>query len=110
MTVGTLPKSEVIPMSKVTILPYKPPYCIVCGRDLPTGRTRKCYTCLPPKRHTPRPKPAPELPYTIHDRVAQTVAYGISYGQLISIIETGGKLPPLKRPIVWPEGSAHAGE
>lgn len=96
-------------MSKVTILPYEGPRCISCGRDLPRGRKQKCFACRPPKGYIP-PQPSPDAPYTINDRVAQALAYGISYGKLMAIIETGGKLPPRKRPIVWPVGSAHAGE
>ena len=98
-------------MSKIIKLPYEPPYCIQCGRNLPKGRKQKCYNCLPPKKYqTNKPKPAQPAPYTIHDRVAQTVAYGISYGQLMAIVESGGKLPEMKKPIRWPEGSEHEGE
>lgn len=48
--------------------------------------------------------------YTLSDRCAQARALGISYGQLISLFSSGAPLPPLQRPIIWPEGSAHAGE
>lgn len=97
-------------MANITILPYQPVRCVVCGRDLPKDRREKCYFCRPKKTKRPLPEPKPDLPYTLEDRAAQALGYGISYGQLMAIIENGGKLPPLKRPIVWPEGSAHAGE
>lgn len=97
-------------MSKVTVLPYVSPRCKVCGRDLPRGRKGRCYTCLPPRTYGDKPKPKPEEPYTLEDRVAQATAYGLSYGNFMAIIKNGGKLPPLKRPIVWPQESSHAGE
>ena len=97
-------------VSKVTELPYKSPYCSVCGKPLPRGRTRKCYACRPPRKYKPIKKPEPNLPYSLEDRAAQAVAYGLSYGRLMAIIESGGDLPPLKKSIVWPAGSDHAGE
>lgn len=97
-------------MSKITVLPYEAPYCVQCGRNLPKGRKRKCYDCQPPKTYcTKKPKPAEPASYTINDRVAQTVAYGISYGQLMAIIKDGRPLPEMKKPIRWPEGSEHEG-
>ena len=99
-------------MSKVTVLPYKSPYCSVCGKPLPKGRSRKCYACQPQRgnHHKPAPGPALDQPYTLNDRVAQADAYGLSYGNFMAIIENGWKLPPLRHPIRWPEGSKHAGE
>lgn len=95
---------------KITILPYESPRCKVCGRDLPQGRKGRCYICLPPRTYGPKPEPNPDAPYSINDRVAQAMAYGLSYGNFMAIIENGWKLPPLKHPIVWPIGSSHAGE
>ena len=51
-----------------------------------------------------------DLGYTLPDRVAQARALGISYGQLMALIETGGKFPPQQRPIRWPENSMHKRE
>lgn len=96
-------------MSKVTILPYESPHCKMCGRDLPRGRRSRCYACLPPRTYK-KVDPKPDLPYTLEDRVAQAWAYGLSYGNFMAIVENGWKLPPLRRTIVWPEGSSHAGE
>ena len=88
-------------MSKITILPYEAPYCTICGRTLPKGRTRKCFDCQPRRTYkaTAIP-PAQPAPYTINDRVAQTVAYGISYGQVIAIVENGWEWPKKKSPSV----------
>ena len=95
---------------KITVLPYAPPYCTKCGRDLPKGRKRKCHYCQPPKaRH--HHKSSDDLQeYTLADRVAQADAYGLSYGKFMSIIENGGKLPPMKHPVHWPPDSTHLGE
>lgn len=97
-------------MSKITQLPYEAPYCRVCGRELPRGRTRKCYACLPPRGHHTQAPPRPDLPYSLDDRVAQAEAYGITYGKLMAAVENNYPLPPMKRPIRWPEGSEHQGE
>lgn len=48
--------------------------------------------------------------YTIEDCAALAWAYGISYGQVVAILENNWPWPPRIRPLVWPEGSAHAGE
>lgn len=88
------------------------PVCVDCGRALPKGRREKCYVCRPLRpHHKSRPPEAEfEAPeYTLADRVAQAEACGISYGQLMSIVEAGAELP-LRRKVRWPEGSAHAGE
>lgn len=101
-------------MSKVTILPYESPRCIVCGRNLPRGRTQKCYTCRPIKTKLPAQVLSPEQSkkerYTIDDCVALASAYGISYGQVVAILETGYYWPPQKRSLAWPEDSVHLGE
>lgn len=101
-------------MSKVTVLPYKSPRCIVCGRDLPKDRRQKCYICRPPKSRIDSPVRKPDLlgrePYTIEDCCALAWAYGIDYGQVRCILDNNLPWPPRKRPLRWPEGSAHAGE
>lgn len=101
-------------MSKITILPYKSPYCVVCGRDLPKERKQKCYICRPPRTKLPIPVLATEVSknerYTIDDCVALAAAYGVSYGQIVAILENKWPWPRRKRPLVWPEGSVHAGE
>lgn len=103
-------KKEECPITpKIIVLPYESPRCIVCGRDLPRGRTRKCHHCLAPKarrKHSPRP----DQPYTLEDRVAQADAYGLSYGKYMAILENGGALPSMKHPVFWPAGSDHVGE
>ena len=98
-------------MSKITVLPYEAPYCVQCGRTLQKGRVKKCWDCLPPRTYrAKKSEPVEPAEYTIHDRVAQTVAYGISYGQLMANIKDGRPLPEKKKPIRWPEGSEHEGE
>lgn len=97
-------------MPNIVYLEYVSPRCVTCGRDLPHGRTRKCYDCLPPRRYKTAVPPRPDLPYTMDDRIAQAAAYGMSYGKFMTFIHNGWKLPPRIRPIRWPIGSAHAGE
>lgn len=101
-------------MSKITVLPYESPRCAVCGRDLPKGRKQKCYTCRPQKTKLPTMKLPPEESqkerYTIDDCVALSIAYGISYGRVIEIMENKWPWPRRKRPLIWPDGSVHAGE
>jgi len=101
-------------MSNVTVLPYESPRCVICGRDLPQGRRKKCYACLPVRTKLPIPQISPEESrkerYTIDDCVALAWAHDISYGRVIEILEHGWPWPPRKRPLIWPEGSAHVGE
>ena len=78
-----------------------------CGQIKPAARA-VCYTCKP--RYS-RKEP-PEIiyePYTLPDRVAQARACGISYGQLMGIVELGAEIPAI-RPVEWPSGSVHEGE
>lgn len=87
--------------------------CLWCGTPLLDAKRKLCETCQKTKaarRVAGEIKPTNPPEYTISDRVAQARAYDLSYGKFMAIIETGGKLPPLKRPIKWPEGSAHVGE
>ena len=102
-------------MSKVTILPYESPRCVDCGRDLPKGRRQKCYICRPPKSklHTSKAAQAncsTVAEYSIEDCCALSWAYGISYGRVRAIIDNKLPWPPRIRPLVWPEGSSHAGK
>lgn len=105
-------------MSKVTILPYISPRCVICGRDLPKARTERCYICLPPKSKSKSKRvevveqviPGDRAPYSIEDCCALAWAHGISYGQVMQIITNKLPWPPRIRPLVWPQGSAHAGE
>lgn len=105
---------ETCPMSKVTILAYVTPRCIICGRDLPKDRKQKCYICRPSKSKYAKPVkksiPGERIPYTIEDCCALSWAYGISYGQVRQILDNKLPWPPRIRPLVWPEGSAHEGE
>lgn len=77
-----------------------------CGRIKPATRS-VCYTCKPKWRRTPLP--STEEPYTLPDRVSQARACGISYGQLMRIVELGAAIPAI-RPVEWPKGSVHVGE
>ena len=95
---------------KITILPSADRRCAACGGTLPRGRRRKCFTCLPPKSHRPETPPAVEQEYTLADRVAQAEARCMSYGNFMAFLHNGWKLPPLVKPIRWPNGSAHIGE
>lgn len=87
-------------------------HCVICGRPLPKGRTKKCYICRPKRSYadeaTAYRMPQPE--YNFAERGAQADARGISYGQLMILLEAGQPLPPLKKSVVWPFGSKHAGE
>ena len=74
-----------------------------CGRIKPAGRT-VCYTCKP-RYSRKEPPDSVNEPYTLPDRVA----CGISYGQLMCIVELGAAIPVI-RPVEWPKGSAHIGE
>ena len=97
---------------KIIKLEYVSPRC-ACGRDLPKGRRRKCFVCLPPKGFRCKGKPevsGEPAEYTTADRVAQARSYGLSYGQFMAHIENGWTLPKQIRPIQWPLGSAHYGE
>ena len=78
-----------------------------CGRIKPAGRT-VCYTSKPRYSRKAPPENIYE-PYTLPDRVAQARACGISYGQLMCIVELGAAIPAV-RPVEWPRGSVHAGE
>lgn len=80
-------------------------YRCKCGRTRPSNR-KWCYTCRP--RYSRCNLAESDEPYTLADRVAIARACDISYGQLMAIVHMGGE-PPLKRPVDWPEGSAHAG-
>lgn len=78
-----------------------------CGREKPPGRA-VCYICKPKHSRKPPPESIYE-PYTLADRVAQARACGISYGQLMRIVELGVAIPAI-RPVEWPRGSVHVGE
>ena len=78
-----------------------------CGRIKPAGRT-VCYTCKP-RYSRKEPPDSVNEPYTLPDRVAQARACGISYGQLMRIVELGAAIPAI-RPVEWPSGSVHEGE
>ena len=67
-----------------------------------------CYTCKP-KHSRKEPPESIQEPYTLSDRVAQARACGISYGQLMTIVELGAAIPAI-RPVEWPSGSVHVGE
>ena len=78
-----------------------------CGRIKPAARA-VCYTCKP--RYSRKEPPVSICePYTLPDRVAQARACGISYGQLMRIVELGAAIPAI-RPVEWPSGSVHEGE
>lgn len=102
--------ARVLAQSQITILPAVNRRCVVCGRDLPHGRRQKCYSCRPPRPHRPVDDPHPDLEYTLEDRVAQADARGMSYGNFMMFLHNGWKLPPKRKPVRWPHGSAHAGE
>ena len=78
-----------------------------CGRIKPAARSQ-CYTCKPKYSRKEPPESIYEL-YTLPDRVAQARACGISYGQLMRIVELGAAIPTI-RPVEWPKGSVHVGE
>lgn len=92
-------------MGKHGIIENKAKRCR-CGRIKPAARAQ-CYTCKPKRSRTP--PPSTEEPYTLADRVAQARACGISYGQLMRIVELGAAIPAI-RPVEWPRGSVHVGE
>lgn len=48
--------------------------------------------------------------YSYEERAAQAAALGLSYGKFMSLLDSGGKLPPQIHPIEWPKGSKHAHE
>lgn len=101
-------------MPDVIVIQYESPRCATCGRDLPRDRRRQCYICKPPQAKIHAPKIPPEESkkerYTIEDCAALAWAYGISYGQVVAILENHLPWPLKKRPLVWPAGSVHAGE
>ena len=78
-----------------------------CGRIKPAARSL-CYTCKP-KHSRKEPPESIYEPYTLPDRVAQARACGISYGQLMRIVELGAAIPVI-RPVEWPSGSVHVGK
>lgn len=78
-----------------------------CGRTKPTNR-QTCYTCRP-KRGTYIPLPETDEPYSLADWVAISRACGMSYGKLMGHVFLGG-VPPIRRKVEWPVGSAHVGE
>lgn len=100
---------------KIVQLEYISPRC-GCGRNLPKGRKKKCFYCLPPggnhhKKGTSADRATGVLAeYTLADRAAQAEAYGMSYGKLMAHIENGWPLPKRKKPVRWPLDSAHWGE
>lgn len=93
-------------MGKYGIIENKAKRCL-CGRIKPAGRT-VCYTCKP-RYSRKEPPDSVNEPYTLPDRVAQARACGISYGQLMCIVELGAAIPAI-RPVEWPKGSVHVGE
>lgn len=74
-----------------------------CGRLKP-GNRKFCYTCRPKRGALSLPET--DEPYSLADCVAIARACGLSYGNLMPIMEQGSA-PPLLRPVDWPEGSAH---
>ena len=66
--------------------------CPICGAHLDPGEKCDC-----------------QEPDELADRVAQARACGISYGQLMRIVELGAAIPAI-RPVEWPSGSVHVGE
>ena len=93
-------------MGKHGIIENKAKRCR-CGRIKPAARAQ-CYICKPRYSRKEPPESIYE-PYTLPDRVAQARACGISYGQLMRIVELGAAIPAI-RPVEWPRGSAHVGE
>lgn len=79
---------------KIIQLEYISPRC-ECGRDLPKGRKKKCYYCLPPSgNHHKQTDATPVQPgqtaeYTLSDWAARADAYGMSYGVFHAHIENG---------------------
>lgn len=78
-----------------------------CGRIKPFNRSQ-CYTCRPRKKDYIA-LPETEEPYSLADWVAIAEACGMGYGQLMAHVRVGG-VPPVKKKVRWPAGSAHKGE
>ena len=107
---------KIVMNGKIIQLEYISPRC-ECGRDLPKGRKKKCFYCLPPSGNHHKQTDALDPPaasvspeYTLADRAAQADAYGMSYGNFMAHIENGWPLPKRKKPVCWPLDSAHRGE
>ena len=113
---GAIARMRKIMMNgKIIQLEYISPRC-ECGRDLPKGRKKKCFYCLPPSGNhhkqtdATQVQPGQTAEYTLSDWAARADAYGMSYGVFYAHIENGWPLPKRKKPVCWPLDSAHRGE